>query len=193
MGGWYDTAVSVLYVLYYVPLVVAYIFVLTSDDDAVTIPTPYSPTCTQVGSVSCNSDANWRIQFANVVVIVVAVFHLILGYFYGSESEEDKSLRREGLTVWYLKTRGITGIIADVLIAASLVFGIIGVGDPPTSGVGLDCEGPIQGTNSVSYCGGMGVWVTLTALSLAAGGNLFCIASQLASRCRSPVGAAIEI
>lgn len=193
MGRWYDTTVSALYFLYYGPLVVAYVLVLTSDDDAVTIPTPYSVACTQVGSVSCNSDASWRIQFANVVVIVVAAFHLILGYFYGSGSEEDKSLRREGLTTWYLKTRGTTGLIADVLIFASLVFGIIGVGDPPVSGVGPDCEGPIQGTNSVSYCGGMGVWVTLTALSLAAGGNLFCIASQLASRCRFPVDAAIEI
>ena len=193
MGRWYDTAVSVLYFLYYAPLVVAYIFVLTSDDDAVTIRTPYSDACTQVGSVSCNSDASWRIQFANVVVIVVAAFHLILGYFYGSGSEQDKRLRRRGLLTWYLKTRGTTGIIADVLIAASLVFGIIGVGDPPISGVGPDCEGPIEGTNSVSYCGGMGVWVTLTALSLAAGGNLFCIASQLASRCRFPVDAAIEI
>lgn len=183
MGQCYDTTVSVLYFLYYGPLVVAYILVLTSDGDAVTIPTPYSDACTQVGSVSCNSDASWRIQFANVVVIVVAAFHLILGYFYGSGSEEDKSLRRRGLTTWYLETRGTTGIIADILIFLSLVFGIIGVGDPPTSGVGLDCEGQIQGTNSVSYCGGMGVWVTLTALSLAAGGNLFCIASQLTSRC----------
>lgn len=152
--------IMLLYIAYYIPLIVG--FFLLYDPDLLTV---YAP--------ETQADANFRVVAVSTIVIVIAGLHLILG---GVEAGS-----KSAMSVWEAlreRYRVPVNIIADVLIAVSLVLASVGAGLGSADEPGLfpeDNNTCHRVARALYYCPMHGYGLAAASLWFSVVGNLFCI------------------
>jgi hypothetical protein len=152
--------IMLLYIAYYIPLIVG--FFLLYDPDLLTV---YAP--------ETQADANFRVVAVSTIVIVIAGLHLILGGLEAG-SKSDMSLS-EAIRARY---RVPVNIVADVLIAVSLVLASVGAGLGSADEPGLfpeDNNTCHRVARALYYCPMHGYGLAAASLWFSVVGNLFCI------------------